>query len=84
MMHTPISSIGQHGSLLLPPARHALAMTPVGSRHRNRGASRPLQMFNSGILNVGTPEVALILLVGYFVLGPQDLYKVAKETGELS
>jgi Sec-independent protein translocase protein TatA len=39
-------------------------------------------MFNSAFLNIGTPEVALILLVGYFVLGPQDLYKLAKETGE--
>ncbi len=38
-------------------------------------------MFSSSLLNVGTPEAALILLVGYFVLGPQDLYRVAKEAG---
>jgi hypothetical protein len=41
----------------------------------------PLGLINSGILNVGTPEVAVILLVGYFVLGPQDLYKVVKQAG---
>jgi len=33
-------------------------------------------------LGVGTPELFLILLVGYFVLGPSDLYKLTKEIGK--
>mmetsp|Transcript_43777 Transcript_43777/g.105590 ORF Transcript_43777/g.105590 Transcript_43777/m.105590 type:complete len:394 (-) Transcript_43777:103-1284(-) len=44
-----------------------------------------LEMFmgsDGGILGVGTPEIFTILLVGYFVLGPSDLYKVTKEIGK--
>eukprot|EP00522_Entomoneis_paludosa_P010328 CAMPEP_0172441436 /NCGR_PEP_ID=MMETSP1065-20121228/1985_1 /TAXON_ID=265537 /ORGANISM="Amphiprora paludosa, Strain CCMP125" /LENGTH=357 /DNA_ID=CAMNT_0013190801 /DNA_START=325 /DNA_END=1398 /DNA_ORIENTATION=+ len=37
---------------------------------------------DGGILGVGTPEIATILLVGYFVLGPSDLYKLVKEIGK--
>lgn len=37
-----------------------------------------------GILGVGTPEVFTILLVGYFVLGPSDLYKLVKEIGKFA
>lgn len=37
---------------------------------------------DGGILGVGAPEVAVIALVGYFILGPQDLYKLTKEVGK--
>jgi Sec-independent protein translocase protein TatA len=37
---------------------------------------------DSGILGVGAPEIAVTLLVGYFVLGPSDLYKLVKEIGK--
>lgn len=37
---------------------------------------------DGGILGIGTPELATILLVGYFVLGPSDLYKLVKEIGK--
>lgn len=59
------------------------ALTAPQRRGRGNGArTSGVQMYlNNGFLNVGTPELALVLLVGYFVLGPQDLYKVAKETG---
>lgn len=36
-----------------------------------------------GILGVGTPEVLVICAVGYFLLGPSELYKLAKEIGKL-
>merc|ERR1740139_346293 len=32
---------------------------------------------------VGAPEVVIISLVGYFVLGPEELYKIGKEIGKL-
>lgn len=51
----------------------------------NSRSSTSLQMFlgsDGGILGVGAPEVATILIVGYFVLGPSDLYKVTKEIGK--
>eukprot|EP00571_Detonula_confervacea_P009845 CAMPEP_0172299210 /NCGR_PEP_ID=MMETSP1058-20130122/1569_1 /TAXON_ID=83371 /ORGANISM="Detonula confervacea, Strain CCMP 353" /LENGTH=424 /DNA_ID=CAMNT_0013008571 /DNA_START=81 /DNA_END=1355 /DNA_ORIENTATION=- len=35
-----------------------------------------------GILGVGAPEIAVTLIVGYFVLGPSDLYKLVKEIGK--
>ncbi len=31
---------------------------------------------------MGAPEVAVILLVGYFILGPSELYKLVKEIGK--
>jgi Sec-independent protein translocase protein TatA len=37
---------------------------------------------DGGLLGVGAPEVVTILLVGYFVLGPSDLYKLTKEIGK--
>lgn len=37
---------------------------------------------DSGILGVGAPEIAVTLLVGYFVLGPSELYKLVKEIGK--
>ena len=38
---------------------------------------------DGGILGVGAPELATIVLIGYFVLGPQELYKLTKEIGEI-
>lgn len=35
-----------------------------------------------GILGIGTPELITILLVGYFVLGPNELFKLTKEIGK--
>lgn len=37
---------------------------------------------DSGILGVGAPEIAVTVIVGYFVLGPSDLYKLVKEIGK--
>mmetsp|Transcript_8183 Transcript_8183/g.12563 ORF Transcript_8183/g.12563 Transcript_8183/m.12563 type:complete len:201 (+) Transcript_8183:130-732(+) len=59
-----------------------IILTPEVSSARS---STSLQMFlgsDGGFLGVGAPEVATILLVGYFVLGPSDLYKVTKEIGK--
>eukprot|EP00559_Dactyliosolen_fragilissimus_P008903 CAMPEP_0184860940 /NCGR_PEP_ID=MMETSP0580-20130426/5727_1 /TAXON_ID=1118495 /ORGANISM="Dactyliosolen fragilissimus" /LENGTH=458 /DNA_ID=CAMNT_0027358225 /DNA_START=73 /DNA_END=1449 /DNA_ORIENTATION=+ len=51
----------------------------------NRNSKSELNMFlgnDGGILGVGAPEVAVTLLVGYFILGPSDLYKLVKEIGK--
>lgn len=37
---------------------------------------------DGGLLGVGAPEIATILLVGYFILGPSELYKITKEIGK--
>lgn len=39
--------------------------------------------FDDTILGVGAPEVAIILAVGYFVLGPVELFKLTKQAGVL-
>ncbi|EWM20869.1 hypothetical protein Naga_100787g1, partial [Nannochloropsis gaditana] len=85
-LNAPLHS--QHVTRLSTPARHGPIISPLSAparRHAPLRRSRPLPplFFSPALLNVGTPEAALILLVGYFVLGPQDLYRVAKEVGQL-
>lgn len=55
--------------------------------HRSRRSCKgtDLGMFlgsDGGILGVGAPEAATILLVGYFILGPTELFKLTKEIGK--
>lgn len=48
-------------------------------------ANTSLTMFlgqDAGFLGVGAPEIATIVLVGYFVLGPTELYKIVKDIGK--
>lgn len=55
------------------------------SSRNTRQSSSSLQMFlgqDAGVLGVGAPEVITIVLVGYFVLGPSELYKLTKEIGK--
>jgi len=40
-------------------------------------------VLGNGILGVGAPEVMVVCAVGYFLLGPEDLYKLSKEIGRL-
>mmetsp|Transcript_14840 Transcript_14840/g.17037 ORF Transcript_14840/g.17037 Transcript_14840/m.17037 type:complete len:237 (+) Transcript_14840:183-893(+) len=66
----------------IPPQKRKLT---TRTKQRRSSTSSSLQMFlgtDGGILGVGTPEVFTILLVGYFVLGPNDLYKLTKEVGK--
>jgi len=37
---------------------------------------------DAGFLGIGAPEIATIVLVGYFVLGPSELYKLVKDIGK--
>lgn len=39
--------------------------------------------FDDTILGVGAPEVFIIMAVGYFVLGPVELFKLTKQAGVL-
>lgn len=62
-----------------------VSMRASQSKVIRRGKGNELGMFlgsDGGILGVGAPEVALTLLVGYFVLGPSELYKLTKEIGK--
>lgn len=69
---------------------HARYHPNVVNRHSSssslyRRPSTSLHMFmgsDGGLLGIGGPEIATILLVGYFVLGPSELYKLVKEIGK--
>lgn len=50
---------------------------------RTHVSVRMLLGFDDTILGVGAPEVAIVLIVGYFVLGPVELFKLTKEAGVL-
>lgn len=65
----------EHRGLLLAPAPRL----PPLPHLRTRGG--PLFLIDTGFLNIGTPELTLILLVGYFVLGPKELYTFVKSAG---
>lgn len=53
---------------------------------RSRSSSTSTTSLNvlgqEGLFGVGAPEIAVTLIVGYFVLGPSDLYKLVKEIGK--
>ena len=51
-------------------------------QHKQSSTSLNILGTDGGILGVGAPEIAVITLVGYFVLGPTDLYKLVKEIGK--
>ena len=51
--------------------------TPLVAPHR----SSALQM---GLFGLGTPELAIIAVVGLVVLGPDQLKKLAKDVGKVS
>ena len=69
----PVSTTITHNPLI-----HKAPQTP----YQSSSTSLNLLGSDGGILGVGTPEIAVILLVGYFVLGPSDLYKLVKEIGK--
>mmetsp|Transcript_13857 Transcript_13857/g.15622 ORF Transcript_13857/g.15622 Transcript_13857/m.15622 type:complete len:508 (-) Transcript_13857:170-1693(-) len=54
----------------------------INSNNKNQRTTLGMFLGADGILGVGAPEVAVTLLVGYFVLGPSDLYKLTKEIGK--
>mmetsp|Transcript_21784 Transcript_21784/g.47408 ORF Transcript_21784/g.47408 Transcript_21784/m.47408 type:complete len:452 (-) Transcript_21784:352-1707(-) len=59
---------------------------PQSQSTRSRSSSPSTTSLNvlgqEGIFGVGAPEIAVTLIVGYFVLGPSDLYKLVKEIGK--
>ncbi|CAM9171725.1 unnamed protein product [Discosporangium mesarthrocarpum] len=54
-----------------------------GRGRRSGQCVGPVMLFGVGetILGVGTPEAVVVLVVGYFVLGPVELFKLAKQAG---
>jgi len=79
---TTTSFLGQQFKL----TQRKYVKTSSSNRSTNINGSTKLGMFlgdDGGIFGVGAPEVAVILLVGYFLLGPTELFKLTKEVGKL-
>lgn len=59
----------------------------TGRPSRARGGQRPgnvvaRRLFDSGsFFGVGVPEALVIALLGWFLLGPEELYKISKQVG---
>jgi len=78
--------LGQTQSRFMGAQFVSMRPAPQSSKIK-RGGSKgtELGMFlgtDGGILGVGAPEIAVTLLVGYFILGPSELYKLTKEIGK--
>ncbi|CAN0293828.1 unnamed protein product [Pylaiella littoralis] len=54
-----------------------------GRTGRRRSTSVQMVGFGETFFGVGGPEVAVVLVVGYFVLGPVELVKLVKQAGVL-
>lgn len=67
-----------------PPAPPARSSRPPHHALRPDNCST-VQMvgFDNTFFGVGGPEVAVVLVVGYFVLGPVELVKLVKQAGIL-
>jgi len=62
-----------------------MTFQPSQVRNVKKNSRGNVSMFlesGGGILGIGTPELITILLVGYFVLGPNELFKLTKEIGK--
>jgi Sec-independent protein translocase protein TatA len=62
-------------------------LSPVTARPlgpSQRGLLGPLYLFGpmEGFLGLGGPEVLVIATVGYFLLGPQEMFRLSKSLGE--
>mmetsp|Transcript_10790 Transcript_10790/g.17174 ORF Transcript_10790/g.17174 Transcript_10790/m.17174 type:complete len:200 (-) Transcript_10790:1-600(-) len=59
--------------------RSGVSLSPASSRGRGRVARR---IFDSGsFFGIGAPEAVIIALLGWFLLGPEELFKLAKQVG---
>ena len=54
----------------------------IGLAHSSSSTRLNFLGTDGGILGVGAPEVVVVVLIGYFVLGPTELYKATKEVGK--
>mmetsp|Transcript_48667 Transcript_48667/g.122808 ORF Transcript_48667/g.122808 Transcript_48667/m.122808 type:complete len:430 (-) Transcript_48667:47-1336(-) len=66
-------------SVLAAPRRHRSGRCGLRPRGRGRTARR---LFDSGsFFGVGVPEALVVAVLGWFLLGPEELYKLAKQAG---
>ncbi|KAH8072565.1 oxidoreductase [Aureococcus anophagefferens] len=75
---------GFHAPARRAAARPASRRRPgVAAPARPPRRTGPLAFYQGGVLGVGTPEVLVVAAVGYFLLGPEDLFKLSKEIGKV-
>jgi len=69
-------------SKLTEPSGLARCNRSIGNRNKQCTELYSFMGSDGGLLGIGTPELFTIVLIGYFVLGPSDLYKLVKEIGK--
>ena len=75
---------GFHAPARRAAARPASRRRPgVAAPARPPRRTGPLAFYQGGVLGVGTPEVLVVAAVGYFLLGPEELFKLSKEIGKV-
>ena len=70
-----------------PPQLGAVAASPLVARPSSQSAAAALARTAApqmGLFGLGTPEIAIIAVVGLLVLGPDQLKKLAKDVGKVS
>lgn len=89
----PLASASALTLLLSVPVAEALvvarAPVPLGVQQLRRpvrvaARAQPAQMFgpgSGGFLNLGTPELVVIGIVAWALLGPKELYRLSREAG---
>ena len=67
------------GAIAAAPAAAPAARRPARRTHRSFSRLAPVQM---GLFGLGAPEIAVIALVGLFIVGPDKLGALAKDLGK--
>jgi len=78
-------NLSSSSSRFIGPISHHNRRTTTITKNNNKSASSTsLKMLlgsDPSFLGIGAPEIAVVALLGYFLLGPTELYKVTKTIG---
>ena len=73
---SPLRVVSRHAAAAVAPLPQPLAARPT----LMRSAAAPTM----GLFGLGTPELAVIAVVGLLILGPDQVKKLAKDVGKVS
>jgi sec-independent protein translocase protein TatA len=91
MSFAPGNAFGVHKSMVAAPTSspfgNAQGASYIAERHpmaiqRQRSSVSSVQTM--GLFGLGGPEIAVILIAGAFLLGPQKLAELGKEAGKMA
>ena len=80
--HAPAQLGARPSRSPLPISARPCLATPRATPARTGGVSMFGGFSNGGFLNLGAPEMVVIGAVAWVVLGPKELFRLAKQAGE--